>query len=88
MGASVVVVVVVVLVVVVVQVVLVDVVVAGSVDVVVDVVAGAAGVSGLHADSDMAPRPISIATARARDLIAPSVGAAHRWRSAPALLDL
>lgn len=87
-GASVVVVVVVVLVVVVVDVVLVDVVVAGSVDVVVDVVAGAAGVSELHADSDMAPRPISVATARVPDLIAPSVEAAYRWRSASAPLDL
>ena len=86
MGASVVVVVVVVLVVVVVEVVLVDVVVAGIVDVVVDVVAGAVGVSEPHADSDMAPRPISVATARACDLIVPSVEAAERWRSAPTSL--
>ena len=68
-GAMVVVVVDVVLVVVVVDVVLVDVVVAGSVDVVVDVVAGAAGVSELHADSETAPRPITVATTRARDLM-------------------
>jgi hypothetical protein len=79
-GASVVVVVDVVLVVDVVDVVLVDVVDAGSVDVVVDVVAGAAGVSELHAGSDMAPRPISVATARARDLITPSVEAPPQWR--------